>query len=183
MDVPIIQCYTHDGRFAPTSLATHRMVCFHGTDKRRRPYGDVMWAAWQRYKDCDGMIWVEGDVCIEPLHIAEMRDLYSVNPDAVVAVPFRLYPASTGNNGVYWPFYVETPNCGERILRAEEPIPLYVRSFGLGCTYLPRALFAVLSDTLRETDWPSLDWRLSIAARTSGINIMTTRTPAVHLHY
>lgn len=183
MDIPIVKSFVDDGRHAPTPCATTTVYCYHGDDPRRASYGQVMYDAFSIHRQAPGLIWVESDIAIEPLHISEIGALVELNPRRVVAVPFRLYPASTHQDMVMWPFYVATPGGGERILEAWEEIPLQVRSFGLGCTYLPARLFHLLGNQLSDWDWPSLDWRLSVAARDAAIEIVTTKTPAVHLHY
>jgi hypothetical protein len=183
MTVPVVKCCTDDSRYVPTPSADRVVRCYHGNDPRRVNYGQVMTDVWLQYPNEAGMIWVEGDIAIEPLHVAEICDLLSNYNDCVIAVPFRLYPASTHQETVMWPFYVSVDGIRERILTANEPIPFVVRSFGLGCTYLPSRLFKVLGEKLRLWDWPSLDWRLSVAAREAGIMAVTTRTPALHMHY
>lgn len=183
MDYLIVQSALRGGIRLPLPIDHDEVWCEPAGSPDRQTYGATMYDTWMRWPEATGMIWAEGDIAIEPLHLAEMHKHILMCPGCVVAVPFRLYPASTHANVVQWPFYIETHNCGERILRADEPIPPVVRSFGLGCTYLPRQLFAALGAKLREWEWPSLDWRLSVAAREEGIPIMTTPTPAIHLHY
>lgn len=183
MKVPVIKSMVNDGRYAVCPLADHTVDCYHGDDPRRISYGATMYDVWSRQKDCPGMVWIESDIAIEPLHLSEMSVLIELDPTRVVAVPFRLYPASTHSNIVVWPFYVLADSGHERILEATEEIPFKVRSFGLGCTYLPARVFELFGKKLREWDWPSLDWRMAVAARDEGIEIVTTKTPAVHLHY
>lgn len=148
-----------------------------------RPYGLVMWEAWQKCHNDRGLLWIEGDVAIEPVHLLEVERSIASFPGSVIAVPYRLYPASTHNDYVQWPFYIATKDGDERILKAGEDVPLFVKSFGLGCTWLPVELFNAIGDRIKDWDWPSLDWRLSIVARGQSITIVTTETPAVHLHY
>lgn len=180
---PIVQAYTDDGRRVPLPCAHVPVHCYNTYDPRHIAYGQVMINTWRQFNAVAGMLWIEGDIALEPLHLDEIAHTVDLIPGCVVTAPFRLYPASTHHYHVQWPFYVETNNGGERILRADEPIPTVVRSFGLGCTYLPAELLATKDMDICKYDWPSLDWKLSILARESGIPIFTTHTPVVHLHY
>lgn len=180
---PIVQSYTNDGRRVPLPFVHHAVRCYDISEPEHRAYGQVMIDTWRQFHGVPGMLWIEGDIALEPLHLDEIVHTVGLCPGCVVAAPFRLYPASTHHDHVQWPFYVETPNCGERILRADEPIPPLVRSFGLGCTYLPAELFTAVGIEICLYDWPSLDWKLSVLARESGIPVFTTHTPVVHLHY
>lgn len=183
MKLKVIKAYVDDGRYAPLLLPHTVVQCHHGDHPHRRPYGEVLYRAWIDHSTEVGIVWVESDIAIEPLHLSEIETEVAFDPNCVVAVPFRLYPASTHREDVTWPFYVTARDCSERILQDHEAIPHEVRSFGLGCTYLPSRLLLELGERITDWDWPSLDWRLSIAARDSGYVIKTTHTPAVHLHY
>ena len=180
---PIVQSRLFGGANVPLPFDCHTVECYPTSDPRHIIYGSVLLAAWQRYSDGGGMLWIEGDIAIGPEHLQEVATEVECHPDFIVAVPFRLYPASTGRKKATWPFYIRTENCGMRIVEADEPIPLEPLSFGLGCTYLPHDVFRRMGKRMADWDWPSLDWKMSAAAMQHGLRIITTSEPAVHLHY
>lgn len=181
--VPFVQSRVADGRQVELPFSTITAQCYRQQDPRHVGYGQVMLDIWDSIKSPAGMVWIEGDVAIEPQHLRELADDIAEFPESVVAVPFRLHPGYCGLTEAKWPFNEKLIGEGWRQYAASEPVPRHPHSFGLGCTYLPFVLMEAARDRLPIWDWPSLDWKLSLVAWENGIGVTATATPAVHLHY
>jgi hypothetical protein len=180
---PVVQACIDDGRQVQLPFHHIKAQCYHMHDPNRSRYGTVMKDVWERIKSPWGMLWIEGDIAIEKIHLQELVDDVREFPESVVAVPFRLYPDNNGLKDPAWPFSKKMLGESWQQYKCSEPIPRHPHSFGLGCTYLPYELMEKARTKLDLWDWPSLDWKLSLLAWEHGISTVATATPAVHLHY
>lgn len=183
MRFPIVQCSLRDVPAVPLPFVHRKVQTLLASDPKHTPYGQVLRDQWDMCGNVPGMLWLEADIAIGPEHLDELERAVAADDGTVVAVPFRLYPASTRQPRVVWPFYERLPDGREQIIDARLSVPRHPLTFGLGCTYLPARLLECARSHLHDWDWPSLDWRLATLARHEGIPVVTTETPAIHLHY
>lgn len=180
---PVVQCAIDANRRVPLPLQHWPVCTLPTTDPDHTVYGKLMLDLWHLYASEYGLLWCEADVAPPLEALQELESLVAEDSTRVVAVPFRLYPASTKQDRVVWPHYFRDGNGELKIVQLPNPPPREPLSFGLGCTYLPRRLLELASPKLPDWDWPILDWRLSMLALDEGVSIITTLTEAVHLHY
>jgi hypothetical protein len=181
--IPIIQSRVDDGRNVPLPFPHFPVQCYDSTDSRHQVYGQVIWETWLAYKNDKGLVWIEGDIAVGPEALDELFALVREDAVRVVAVPFRIYPASTNHHESQWATYVQSEDGQRRILRGCEKPPQHCLSFGLGCTYLPAKLFYHVRNKICAWDWPGTDWKLSLAALEYGVPVINTKESAIHLHY
>lgn len=146
-------------------------------------YGEHLRAAWLEQRSKRGLVVLEKDVAMSLEGWTQLARCIDCAPDLVWAVPYPLYPASTGMDRAVWAHRVF--GCAEKLLfcGAREECPSRPDAFGLGCTFLPERLLRAMPDDLRQWDYPMLDSRLSELAREIGVGCRTTSVPAIHLHY
>jgi hypothetical protein len=124
-----------------------------------------------------GMLTLDGDVAVDPLHVHIMVRAIAEDTDSVHIAPVRLWPRSTGADRWVWGHGRE----------------LYTRNFHLedlhrftfSFTYLPRDLIeACIMEGLPEWAYPGVDRKVSRVAEAKGfrVNVVTGCQP-VHLNF
>lgn len=165
----------------PTHLGIHTRRL---SDKRSHPtYGHALYAAHLESRSQRGIIVLEQDIAIDPEIIAELTDHTNQCREIVVAIPYRLYPKSTGLDTVVWAHRINSSNGQPLFVPATEECPRKPAYFGLGCTFLPSVLLEKMPEDLSQWDYPRLDSLLSMLAREHKIPCLTTNRAAVHIHY
>lgn len=180
---PRVQVYCHHGVRVPLPFQHHGIEMYGKDDVRHTSYGQRMRESWDRYKGASGLLWLEGDIAIEALHLNEIEQLHHRQPGCVIAVPYRLYPLSTIRKAVLWAHSSADTSGRWQLVSADEPCPSHPAAFALGCTFLPAMLLNEAEAHCDAFDWPVVDTRLSTVAAEHDIPCYTTTTPAVHLHY
>lgn len=139
--------------------------------------------AWEHQGPSTGLVVLEQDIAIEPVHLSQLDDLILLYPSHVAVAPYVLWPKSTGREEPVW-------SCGDigsfglRVYHhARIAPPARPKWFSLGCTYLPARLLEAAPDVDGNWDYPVLDTRLSELAARLGYPCRTTQAPAVHLHW
>lgn len=146
-------------------------------------YGEHLRAAWMEQRSRRGLVVLEKDIAMSLEGWTQLARCIDCAPDLVWAVPYLLYPASTGMDRIVWAHRV-FGSAEKLVFRgAHEVCPSRPDAFGLGCTFLPERLLRAMPDDLRQWDYPMLDSRLSELAREIGVACRTTSIPAIHLHY
>jgi hypothetical protein len=146
-------------------------------------YAESIRVWWKHGAPSLGLVVLEHDVAVPLEAWQEMRDLIRDCPDSVVTVPFLLYPASTGGRVPHWSTQVRVREGELRSTPHTAAPPVPCDTFGLGCTYLPPRLLALMPEDLQHWGWPCTDWKLSQLSMDEGIHVRPTLTTAVHLHY
>lgn len=146
-------------------------------------YGECMRAAWRQSSAQSGIICLEHDIAVSRECWLELADMVVLRPLDVAAVPYLLYPKSTGREFTVWAHRASIVESRYHFISSSSPCPPRPAAFGLGCTYLPGRLLDEMPEDLRQWDYPVLDTRLSDLARELGIACHCTSTSAIHLHY
>lgn len=167
--------------FYPSDIGIHKVH----VNPRVGGYGFAVRDAWQHARDAGkiGVIVLEHDIAVPREAWDEMEESIHDEPNCVIAVPYVLYPASTGLAFPVWAHRSRIADGRFDFIAADAPCPSAPAAFSLGCTFLPSRLLIELPDDLRQWDFPVLDTRLSELAQEIGVKALTTETPAVHLHY
>ena len=124
-----------------------------------------------------GMVILDGDVAVDPLHIAQMLDAVRDDLGSVHVAPVKIWPAGTQWKSWAWAHYDETGPSQEWDV---EP-----RYFGFNFTYLPKQLIRkCLSDGLKDWTYPNCDSCVSQRARQLKLPCRLVRDCfPVHLHW
>ncbi len=180
---PIVQVNCVGRERVPLPIKCYRTNIWPNGHKNHVSYCQVLMSMWKRLEDHTGMLWVEGDIAIDPKHLREIELMYDCYPDAVVAVPYLIYPHPSEGQLPIWSNYGRSPlgNVVQyNILALPPKKPDY---FSLGCTFLPRILLELVPTCANKWDFPYLSARLSELAYDHDIPCHATEKPAIHLHY
>lgn len=147
-------------------------------------YGASLIRTFREVPDAPGLVILEQDIAGDPLVVQEMEQAVVSNPDAIWAVPYRLYATSTGRHSPIWAHRGGLPSAWNG-MESDYPCPEEPRAVGLGCTYLPKILIEHMAsiEYTPDLDYPVLDTTLSHMATTLGIPMYTTKREAVHMHW
>lgn len=180
---PIYQFYTvgQTPIYYPVSMPI--VQCAIAPKDQGLTYGEQLRRIWQTGDTNNGCVVLEHDVAVSLESWYELAELITLDPRHVACVPFVLYPASTNKRLPIWANQRKIEEGVVQTYPANLPPPMEATTFGLGCTYLPARLLALLPEDLQHWTWPALDWRLSTLAMDEGIRVNLCQTPAVHLHY
>lgn len=146
-------------------------------------YGECVRTAWLESRSLNGIVCLEHDIAVSRECWRELADMLIRYPQDVAAVPYLLYPRSTGREAAAWAHRSSVTDGQYLFVPATAPPPSHPSAFGLGCTYLPARLLDAMPADLGQWDYPVLDTRLSDLARELSIPCRCTPTPAIHLHY
>lgn len=146
-------------------------------------YGDCVRVAWLESRSLGGIVCLEHDVAVSQECWRELADMIKLRPLDVAAVPYLLYPRSTGRVGAVWAHRASIAEGRYHFISSSSLCPPCPAAFGLGCTYLPGRLLDEMPADLNQWDYPVLDTRLSDLARELSIPCHCTLTAAIHLHY
>ena len=144
--------------------------------------GLALASAWEQYRapGATGLLMLDGDVVIDPVDYREMQQSIASRPEWVWVAPIRLWPASTGLDGWVWGHWAGGPQNRSQQLTYDG-----IKWWGLGFTYLPRALITGAMDAgLRKWVFPHVDTKLNQQAQAMGteVGIVPTCEPK-HLNY
>lgn len=146
-------------------------------------YGECVRTAWLESRSFGGIVCLEHDVAVSRESWSELADTIDAHRLDVAAVPYLLYPRSTGRDAAVWAHRYRDADGTLTFVTDEGACPYLPAAFGLGCTYLPGRLLGAMPDDLGQWDYPVLDTRLSNLASELSIPVRCTSTPAIHLHY
>jgi hypothetical protein len=142
--------------------------------------GFVLAAAWrcfgQRGQDVDGLLILDGDVAIDPVHMTQMYAAINSDPGKVWTAACRIWPVSTHRAGWVWASWED---------KASQELDRYPRWFSFNFTYLPRALMDhVTGHGLEKWMYPRVDSNMSAAAQKLGIKAEVVEDCfPVHMHW
>lgn len=148
-------------------------------------YGEAIRQCWSHaYGTSEiGMIVLEYDMAVPLEAWQEMNAAIAESPNRVIAIPYKIYPASTKMDRPVWAHRLAFAGGPVGYAPADRPCPRNPVAFGLGATFLPSRLLLELPDDLTNWVYPTTDTRMSRLAHECGIAIVATQTEAVHLHY
>lgn len=146
-------------------------------------YGECVRTAWLESRSLNGIICLEHDIAVSRECWRELADMLIRHPQDVAAVPYLLYPRSTGLDHPVWAHRGQGTDGRYFFAAAQDRLVDFPAAFCLGCTYLPGRLLNALPEDLTHWDYPVLDTKLSDLARELSIPCRCTTTPAIHLHY
>lgn len=146
-------------------------------------YGDCVRSAWLESRSLAGIVCLEHDVAVSRESWLELGAAIKAWPLEVIAVPYLLYPRSTGRGTAAWAHRVSAFDGRYEFLPSTKACPSAPAAFGLGCTFLPGRLLEAMPEDLGQWDYPTLDTKLSDLARELGVAVRCTSLPAIHLHY
>lgn len=182
MILPWVHLVWHTAAVVPLPLP--RVVITPTPSAPQGRYGAALRAAWiATPADAVGLVVVEQDLAIDPAIIVELRAAVTRQPRTIWAVPYRLWPTSTGRSIAIWAHRADDGSPGGTTVSADQPCPRRCAAVGLGCTYLPGPLLNRLADRLETWTYPMLDTDLSAWARGHHWPMRTTRREALHLHW
>ena len=138
--------------------------------------GYALARAWQTLRgDTDGMLILDGDVIIDPTHLAAMMGCIDSDPGCVWTAPVKIWPVSTHRRDWVWAHW-ET--------KASQEIDEHPRWFSFCFTYLPRPLIdAAIRSGLRSWVYPKVDSNVARAAQRMGITARTVPCFPIHTHW
>lgn len=146
-------------------------------------YGEALRAARLESKSAAGLVCLEHDLAVAREDWDALFASVLYKPLRVLAIPYILYPASTGRQDRVWAHRVAAADGKLAFAPASITCPTEIAAFGLGCTYLPGRLLDAMPDDLRQWDYPRLDSLLSDLARDLRLEMTALGRPAVHLHF
>ena len=183
MTLPIFQFALHNA--VPVPYRPSANVCVLWLPRGDESYGETMRriGTVACKKGAPGIVCLEYDVAVSQELFDEIEYRVKSAEGDVIAAPYLLYPASTRLDHPVWAHRARNKEGKPRFVSSIDPCPQHPMYFGLGCTYLPKALLAAMPDDLRQWDYPRLDSLLSELAQEKGISCQATIERAIHLHY
>jgi hypothetical protein len=163
-------------------LRNAKFFPIHVTPEPEYPVGRkglMMASAWEtlgKRANCDGMIVLDGDVAVDPTHVAAMFDAIDADPQVVWTAPVRIWPVSTHRADWVWAHWKD------RASQNLDNDPLW---FSFCFTYLPAQLlnFAIAKG-MKTWVYPRVDANVSAQAQKLGVKArMIEDCFPVHLHY
>jgi hypothetical protein len=140
-------------------------------------------SAWDQFRkgerraDTAGMVILDGDVAVDPLHVAQMHDAIVSDPAAVHVAAVKLWPASS--LAPAWCYsHWDDGGPGQN----PNAVPKW---FGFSFTYLPAALIErCVKDGLKGWTYPNCD--ACVSQRAQALRLRCVTVPGcfpVHLHW
>lgn len=186
MSLPWVQVTWHAAVPVPCPSGVRRVVLTPTPDAPRGRYGAALQDAWaDTPAEAVGLVVWEADVAIDPLIVRDLAQAVARQPRTVWAVPYRLWPSSTGRPTAIWAHRVDDGAGHPVAVDATVPCPRRCAAVGLGCTYLPGPLLNRLArdGVLAAGTYPLLDSTVSAYAHQRQWPMRTTRREAIHLHW
>lgn len=179
----IFQFIPNDTPFVPYVNMVRR-GCLEHIVVHAAAYGHALRQAWRSCDPADdGLICLEHDIAMPQEAWLELAAAQAVEPEDVIAVPYILYPESTGLDSRVWAHRVRYSAGALQFVTANVACPEWPQAVGLGCTYLPAALLNAMPEDLAQWCYPRLDTLLSELAGSMCLTLRCTQRGAVHLHY
>jgi hypothetical protein len=165
----------------PLRIAS-RFYTLHLSPEPGHPFGRRglgMAAAWRQLAgpQAAGMVFLDGDVAIDPLDLAAMLTAIDGEPGRVHTAPVRLWPSSTKQSHWVW------GHGQDGFFRDRDPDEC--NYFGLSFTYLPRVLIAdCMRRNMDSWHYPNVDTQIRRRAAALGITARVVRAASPkHLNY
>lgn len=184
MSLPWVQMVWAAATPVPLPSGIRRVILTPDADAPHGRYGQAILDAWiATPADATGLVVVEQDIALDPAIVAELTQAVARHPCTIWAVPYRLWPTSTGRPTAIWAHRADDGSPSGVTVEATAPCPRRCTAVGLGCTYLPGPFLNRVADALAGWTYPMVDTYLSAWAHAHGWPMRTTRREAIHLHW
>ncbi len=141
--------------------------------------GLVMAAGWEvlgKRAKSQGMLVLDGDVAVDPSHVATMLAAIDSDPGCVWTAPVKIWPTSTHRQDWVWAHWDD---------KASQELSNTAKWFSFNFTYLPAALLDhAIKAGMKRWVYPRVDANMSATAAKLGIKgrVVPECFP-VHLHF
>lgn len=181
---PWVQVVWHTAQPVPWPRWVRRVVLAPEPGHPHGRYGETLWRlVTTDYADAPGLVVVEQDLAGDWRHVTALDAFIRRRPGWVGAVPYRLWTTSTGRGEPIWAHRVAGPDGSWQPVAAIQRCPRRLAAFGLGLTYLPRALLEAIPEWDGPWAYPLTDTTLSHLAQAAGVPARAVGPEAVHLHW
>lgn len=181
--IPAVQFVSHPERQVcyPDTILVRR--CSRVEEPDPVGYGENIKASWIELGRPTGLIVLEQDIAASYEGLQELFGHASERPEDIFALPYLLYPVSTGLGYKAWAHRVTDRHGGIFFKPWTEFCPEKPSYFGLGATYLPAALLECSCKNGLSWHYPRTDTQFSELAISMKRPCRVVGPLAIHLHF